>query len=199
MSPHELGSGNFTQSWRNEIKRFYKTPGWEPITPYPPLEVTNPEILQAVKGELDYVWKINPVKKSMEYAQQITLKLQKGEKSKKNLLLHTPRIGIDNIKRDDQGNIIKKTLTFQRDTKNCQFIFTKTSDGEVMSIGENNLYSGYNEAIQSWVRVGMTLFKNAIEQDYYTPTTNVEITYSDTPTPLTEQSNSEDVKGPMEI
>ena len=45
----------------------------------------------------------------------------------------------------------------------------------------------------------MGLFTNAIEQDYYTPTTNVEITYSDTSTPPTEQSTLEDVKGPMEI
>jgi hypothetical protein len=34
----------------------------------------------------------------------------------------------------------------------------------------------------------MKLLKNAIENDYYTPTTNVKITYSDTSTPPTKQS-----------
>jgi len=183
--------------WGRQVERLKQR--WEPAAAPPPLEVTNPEILLAVKEELDYIFNLDPVKRSMEYANKITLILQKGEESKRNLLQHTPRISIDDIKKDDQGNIIGKTLTFQRDTKNCQFIFSNTPDGEIMSIGENNLDQGYNEAIQSWVRAGMGLFTNAIEQDYYTPTTNVEITYSDTSTPPTEQLVSEDVKGPMEI
>lgn len=173
---------------------------WEPATPPPPLEVTNQETLRIVKQELDYVFNLYPVKKSMEYADKVTLILQKGEESKRNLLQNTPRISIDNIQRDDQGNIIEKTLTFRRDTKNCQFIFSKTLEGEEISIGKNNLDQGYNEAIQGWVGTGMKLFKNAIEQDHYTPTTNVEITYTDTSTPNTSTpSTVEDIKGPMEI
>ena len=165
---------------------------------FPHLEVTNPEILQAVKEELDYVWDLDPVKKSMEYAKQITLKLQKGEESKRSLLQNTPRIGIEII-RDTDGNVAEKIVTFRREAKHCKFIYSNTTDGEVMRVGENNLDGGYNEAIVGWVTSGIDLLKNAIEQDYYTPTTNVEITYSDTSTLPTEQSIPEDVKGPMEI
>ncbi|MGI6484622.1 MAG: hypothetical protein ACOX0R_03310 [Candidatus Dojkabacteria bacterium] len=112
---------------------------WEPASPPPLLEVTNPEILQAVKEELGYIFNLDPVKRSMEYADEVTLILQKGEESKRNLFLHTPRISIDNIQRDDQGNIIGKTLTFRRDAKICQFIFSNTPEGEVMSIGGNKI------------------------------------------------------------
>jgi hypothetical protein len=194
---------DFRGAWRGQLKR---TENWEPTGKRgsEPLEVTDPDILQGIKDELDYIFNLNPVKKSMEYADKITIGLQRGEESKKGLLSHTPRnITIDNIKRDNEGNIVEKTLTFQRENRYCKFIISTTPEGEKLDIGENNLDSGYNNYVLGWTKTGIELFKKAVEQNDYTPVINVEVTYSDTSTPSTDIPSTEeqptDVKGPMEI
>lgn len=195
---------NYRETWTRQLRQMEKLPSFGKSRPEP-LEVTNSEILQAVKEELDYVFKLDPVKRDMENTSvnKITIKLQKGEETKKDLLQHTPRtIVIDNIKRDDKGNIIEKTLILQREARYCHFTFSNTPDGETMNIGENNLDSGYNKGILGWTETGIKLFKNAIEQDHYIPITNLEVTHPDISTPSTDVLSTEqtiDVKGPMEI
>jgi len=188
---------DYRHSWINSMRRNENMSWGEKPTP-PPLKVENPEVLKGIQQELNYIYNLEPVKKGMEYADRINISLQRGAESRRALLPHTPRINID-FTRNPQKNIVEKVLTFQRDAKNCQFIFTNTPEGETMNIGKNNLDKGYNEAIQGWVSTGMKLLKDAIEQDHYTPTTSTEVTYSDGPTTSTEQQIIEDAKGPMEI
>ena len=164
-----------------------------------PLEVKDPEVLKTVKEELDYIFTLDSVKKSEEYADEISLHLKKGDESKRSILRTSPRINIQ-ITRDEEKNILKKTMHFQRDTKNCEFIFSKDENGiEVMSIGRTNLDAGYNSGVHGWVQGGMRLLKDAIEEDYYTPYVSTNIEYSQDSVDSTEETIKGTPKGPMEI
>lgn len=191
-------SRNYTHNWARKMR------GVESLeivgTAQPaPLEVKDPEVLKAVKEELDYIFTLDPVKKSEEYADEISLHLKKGDESKRSILRTSPRINIQ-ITRDEEKNILKKTMHFQRDTKNCEFIFSKDENGiEVMSIGRTNLDAGYNSGVHGWVQGGMRLLKDAIEEDYYTPYVSTNIEYSQDSVDSTEETIKGTPKGPMEI
>lgn len=191
-------SHNYTHNWARKMR------GVESLeivgTAQPaPLEVKDPEVLKAVKEELDYIFTLDSVKKSEEYADEISLHLKKGDESKRSILRTSPRINIQ-ITRDEEKNILKKTMHFQRDTKNCEFIFSKDENGiEVMSIGRTNLDAGYNSGVHGWVQGGMRLLKDAIEEDYYTPYVSTNIEYSQDSVDSTEETIKGTPKGPMEI
>jgi len=188
---------NYTHVWGDKIKSMEKNKPFEVNTP-PPLEVKDPEVLKAVKGELDYIFTLKPVQRSESSADEISLYLRKGEESKRSILSTSPNINIE-FTRDQEGNIIEKKMLFQRDLKKCEFIFSQGEDGETMSIGKNNLDAGYNSAIHGWVQGGMRLLRGAIEEDYYTPHTSVNVEYSNNSFDNTDQSIKGTPKGPMEI
>lgn len=189
---------NYTHVWGDKIKSMEKNKPFEANTPPPPLGVKDPEVLKAVKGELDYIFTLNPVQRSESSADEISLYLRKGEESKRSILSTSPRINIE-FTRNQEGNITEKKMLFQRDVKKCEFIFSQGEDGEVISIGENNLDAGYNSAIHGWVQGGMRLLRGAIEEDYYTPHTSVNVEYSNNSFDNTDQSIKGTPKGPMEI
>jgi hypothetical protein len=188
---------NYTHSWGDRIKRIEKNKPFEVNTP-PPLEVKNPKVLENVQRELNYILGLKSVKKSQDIADSISIYLKKGEESKRSILSTSPNINIE-FTRDNDGNITEKKMFFQRGVKKCEFIFSNGENGEVMSTGENNLDSHYNEAIYGWVQAGMKLFKDAIEQDAYTPNTSVNIEYARDTSTTTEQPTEVSPKGPMEI
>lgn len=188
---------NYTHRWGDKIKSMEKNKPFEINTPTP-LEVEDPEVLKAVKGELEYIFTLKPVQRSESSADEISLYLRKGEESKRSILSTSPRINIE-FTRNQEGNITEKKMLFQRDLKKCEFIFSQGEDGEVVSIGENNLDSGYNGAIHGWVQGGMRLLRGAIEEDYYTPHTSVNVEYSNNSFDNTDQSIKGTPKGPMEI
>lgn len=191
-------SRNYTHTWAKRMRGVENLEIVGTVQPVP-LEVKDPEVLKAVKEELDYIFTLDSVRKSEEYANEISLHLEKGDESKRSILRNSPRINIQ-ITRDEDENILKKRMHFQRDTKNCEFIFSKDENGtEVISIGKTNLDAGYNSGVHGWVQGGMRLLKNAIEEDYYTPYVSTNIEYSQDPTDNTEETIKGTPKGPMEI
>lgn len=192
---------NYTHLWARKVEALNNR-GIEGTRINEPLDVTNPEVLESVQKELGYIFTLEEVQKSSEFADKISLRLGKTQESKRDPLPHTPRIEIDFI-RDDEGKIIEKRLNFGRGSmfgyKDCNFIFTQTPEGEIMSIGENTLDKGYNEAIEGWVKDGIRLVRNAIEKDNYTPKVIIDVEYSNGSTIPTEQLTEEDIKGSMEI
>jgi|GEM_PF-2086551 len=198
--PERKYSSNNTSRWARTYDTFNNR--IEGTRLYEPLNITNPEILESVQKELGYIFDLKAVQKGSEFADKISLRLGKTQESKRDLLPHTPRIEIDFI-RDGKGNILEKTVAFQRSStygsKSCNFIFTQTPEGEIMTTGENTLDEGYNEAIEGWVKDGIRLVRNAIEKDNYTPKVIIDVEYSNGSTIPTEQLTEEDIKGSMEI
>ena len=187
-------STNFTGAWARQLKDIKK---YDPRgSMFGPLEVQDREKLKAIRKNLEYILSLDAIQKVLNNADTITLILKKGEESKKPPLSTTPIVSIKPI-RDEERRITETDIRFQRGDKYCTFIIPETPNTD-MRIGDNNL-SGYNNAVEGWVDTGVNLIKKTIK-DNYIPTTQVEITYSDTPTPNTSTPPTvEDIKGPMEI
>ena len=196
----EFGDGNYTHALAKEIRNYHKHyPYKDPLT-YDPLNVTDTEITEKIRGELQYILDLPEVENSIMYADEIMLRIAKGENSIRTPLSSTPHITISITERDEQGNPIGKAIDFRRLEKNCTFHLHKTADdNEMMVIGSNNLDSGYNGAIYGWVAAGMKLFRNTIEQDKCIPRITTNIEYSDTEDSLSVAHENSDRKGPMEL
>lgn len=188
---------NYTRAWADRYEGLITRGSLNARTFHDPLEVTDLKTLEKTKDELDYIFQIPAVANSTQ-SDEIMLVLQRSEMSKREVLHTAPSIRIS-FQRDSEGKVISKAVSFKRLAKECNFIFTDTPQGEVMTIGENTLDSGYNNGIHGWVQAGMRLVKNAIEQDKYIPRVSTIIEIPESSEPSTESLENSYSKGPMEI
>ncbi len=191
------GDANYTRAWADRYEGLITRGSLNARTFHDPLNVTDPRTIEKTKDELDYIFGIPAVANST-HSDEIMLVLQRSEMSKRKILHTAPSIKIS-FQRDPEGEIIGKVVNFRRLAKECNFILTDTPEGEVMTIGENTLDSGYNEGIYGWVQAGMKLIKISIEQDKYIPKVSTIIEIPESSEPTTESLEDSNLKGPMEI